>query len=297
MTRYSTLRYLDDSAWRQRQALTRLMLAGHSARLVAADERQRYLRLRVEAGGWGFDALLALESWLGANAPELAMLAWDTADQDYLLDLFSAATPTLNWPLASLGAAQTRALELCGARGPMLALDSPLGEVLCADLPPALWPAPGLAPWCAALPLRLDVLLGRQILRPALLAEIAQGDVLLLANHQPQLACNGRALFSYTLQEEHIMVQPHFNLAASSLPASDAQGLEQVPLAVEFVLQEIHLTLGELGAIAPGQVLRLNPDAERNVVLRANGIVLARGELVELDQQLGIEIHSIVLGA
>jgi len=44
-------------------------------------------------------------------------------------------------------------------------------------------------------------------------------------------------------------------------------------------------------------VLTLNADAERNVLLRANGVLLARGELVEVNQQLGVQITQLLLNA
>lgn len=294
---FSTLRGLDRARCQQLNAIARLTQAGFNARLAEVDSNKRYLRFRVEAAAQGFDALIALDSWFACQFPALADLAWVAADDATVLDLANAASPALEWQHGWLADARVRALDICTGAGTMISLSTRQGEVLCQALPDAVWPESLSSDWVNQLPLRLQLRLGRQTLEPSLFSKIEIDDVLMLQQPHPQLVCHGHTLFNFSIQQENIMLEPALNAedatAAAALPLSSGQ----IPLTVEFVLQELTLSVAEIGQLSPGQVLSLSPDAERKVALRANGVLLARGELVEVNQQLGVQITQLLLGA
>lgn len=82
--------------------------------------------------------------------------------------------------------------------------------------------------------------------------------------------------------------------AAETRPLAD---LDRLPVRLEFVLQQSEVTLDELRELCRSNVLPLSADAERRVELRANGALLGRGELVQLDGRLGVEVAQWLGGS
>lgn len=72
-----------------------------------------------------------------------------------------------------------------------------------------------------------------------------------------------------------------------------AAALARIPVRLEFILQQRTLSVGELGALQEGQVIALDERAEKQVLVLGNGIVLGRGELIQMDDRLGIEMLDI----
>jgi type III secretion protein Q len=66
-----------------------------------------------------------------------------------------------------------------------------------------------------------------------------------------------------------------------------------VPLRVSFDLGELTLSLAQLRAMQPGQVLELGHPLAGAVRIRANGALVGDGELVEVDGQLGVAVRTL----
>jgi type III secretion protein Q len=85
--------------------------------------------------------------------------------------------------------------------------------------------------------------------------------------------------------------------ADSPAPAETEQpvsaDLNHLPVRLEFVLATHDITLGELAAFVTGQAIPLATDAAHRIEVRANGKMVARGELVQLDEQLGVELLEV----
>ncbi len=69
---------------------------------------------------------------------------------------------------------------------------------------------------------------------------------------------------------------------------------EDMPIQVVAVLGKRSLTLKELIALKPGEVLELKKIPQDAIDLVANGKLIARGELVLMDGKLGIQIKQLV---
>ena len=52
----------------------------------------------------------------------------------------------------------------------------------------------------------------------------------------------------------------------------------------------MEMALGDLRRIAPGYVFELQQPVDRHVEVRANGKVIGRGELVEVDGRVGVRL-------
>lgn len=62
---------------------------------------------------------------------------------------------------------------------------------------------------------------------------------------------------------------------------------------MEILLQEQLVSFRRLSAFAPGKVLPLAPGINHCVEVRVNGQLLALGELVQLEDRLGVELHEV----
>ena len=62
---------------------------------------------------------------------------------------------------------------------------------------------------------------------------------------------------------------------------------------LEILLQEQLISRRRLAAFAPGKVLPLTPQIIHCVEVRVNGQLLALGELVQLEDRLGVELHEV----
>ncbi len=84
------------------------------------------------------------------------------------------------------------------------------------------------------------------------------------------------------------------------LPADSAKSeamaasiVDSVALDVEAIIGRAALTVSEARALEAGAVLKLDAHLGDAVELRVNDVVIARGELVTVDDQFGIRIQSV----
>ena len=62
---------------------------------------------------------------------------------------------------------------------------------------------------------------------------------------------------------------------------------------LEILLQEQLVSRKRLAMFAVGKVLPLAPEVIRCVEVRVNGQLMALGELVQLEDRLGVELHEV----
>ncbi|MDO1801935.1 FliM/FliN family flagellar motor switch protein, partial [Escherichia coli] len=71
---------------------------------------------------------------------------------------------------------------------------------------------------------------------------------------------------------------------------------EDLPVKIEFVLGKKIMNLYEIDDLCAKRIIPLLPEAEKNIEIRVNGALTGYGELVEVDDKLGVEIHSWLSG-
>lgn len=84
--------------------------------------------------------------------------------------------------------------------------------------------------------------------------------------------------------------------AAPRAPSIDPP-IEALPLTLTIELGVLELSVAQVRALAPGQVLALERPLPAQARLVCGGIELARGELVELEGRLGLEIAALAPAA
>ena len=88
------------------------------------------------------------------------------------------------------------------------------------------------------------------------------------------------------------------NLSSSS-DAADSR-LEQVewildvPCPVEFILGSTTIKVYECAAFAPDTVIRLRQAAGSDLEVRAGGVAVATGEIVIVDESVGLRVGKIL---
>lgn len=75
-------------------------------------------------------------------------------------------------------------------------------------------------------------------------------------------------------------------------PVSEIIESLTVPVSVE--LSRLRLSIQELGALRNGQVLELDKSPSEPVDLVVAGKIIGKGELVDIDGELGVRITSLV---
>lgn len=91
--------------------------------------------------------------------------------------------------------------------------------------------------------------------------------------------------------------------ARSSVPAKSAAPggslnlgeaiLREVRVCLQVRLGEVSMTLEALSALKAGEVLKLDTTLGEPVELRLNGAVIARGEIVAVDDRFGVRLSDV----
>jgi type III secretion system YscQ/HrcQ family protein len=88
--------------------------------------------------------------------------------------------------------------------------------------------------------------------------------------------------------------QPMSQPSASSGTPSAAGPLD-VPVTLTVELGRVNLTLTQLADLKPGDVVELNRHSRAPVELTSNGRLVARGELILIDTDLGVRVTNVFL--
>ena len=84
---------------------------------------------------------------------------------------------------------------------------------------------------------------------------------------------------------------------ASSInpPASASAGPLDVPVTLTVELGRVNLTVSQLADLKPGDVVELGRNSRAPVELTSGGRMVARGELILIDTDLGVRVTSVFL--
>lgn len=236
----------------------------------------------------------AISRWLREGGSRFGVAAVLTSGAA-LAEALGARDSLLRWPLAlRIGAARGNAALVIAEHAPVE--DAPV------TLPACL----------AAAPIELAITAGRAELDARTVASLEPGDVVVpdgcslrvedgVLSGRVRLE-SGRAAWLCTLAGDALEMI-HGELCAPSSAAEvsvksaeddallERMGGTKVTLVVE--LARLTLPLAQLAALAPGEVLRADTPIGEPVVLRAGDQVIAEGELVDVDGELGVRITRL----
>jgi flagellar motor switch protein FliN len=86
---------------------------------------------------------------------------------------------------------------------------------------------------------------------------------------------------------------PREPLAVNPSPSTAAP--PDVPVTIAVELGRVNLTLSRLADLKPGDVVELGRHSREPVELTSNGKLVARGELVQIDTELGVRVTNVLL--
>ena len=91
--------------------------------------------------------------------------------------------------------------------------------------------------------------------------------------------------------------KPMSSTQASSNPPSNAPAASplDVPVTLTAELGRVNLTITQLADLKPGDVVELNRHSRAPVELTSNGRLVARGELILIDTDLGVRVTNVFL--
>lgn len=266
---------------------------GLETALARPSRAGRWLPLGDEQRRW--HGWLEHRDCLRRLSPQLAGLASGAASEGWLAELIAASAEPQEWPMPELVCRRLRVGAAVAGdalpAGDMLRVETPLGE-LWLDRVEA--PQQASAAWDACLrrlPFPLSFVLGHSRVSLGLLRSVAAGDCLLIQDASAVVACHGQVVGRFQQLDEGItMTWQQEDMAQDEEQA--VSDFQRLPVRVEFVLQRSQMTLEELQSLCQGSVLPLEAEAQRRVEVRANGALLGRGELVQLDGRMGVELEQ-----
>lgn len=274
-------------------------------------EKGSMLRFDVRGPFGALQMAVEADQWCPQMLPALDGLAWsELVDRDTLMRwlpdvrLLDFADPvlagsqvTLHEVVPASAMARTRRPQPCVITGQGPAW------IEQADVVPHLHATDAALDLC--VPVELEV--ARLTLPMQRVRSLSPGSVLLLQQFQPIARHRAQRLYTFDFTLETVSVNTPFDfpeddaesaafdpLPPSGAPATTPPGLDvaRLPVTVEVVLCQLQQRVGDLAALQPGTVFSLPPDAWTQLQLRVNGQTIARGELVQVGEQLGVQLHQ-----
>ncbi|MCW2487413.1 FliM/FliN family flagellar motor switch protein [Candidatus Symbiopectobacterium sp. NZEC127] len=238
------------------------------------------------------------DEWAAASGCELPGIAWEQVPLGYLSRWLCHHQP--DWWVAN------KRWEIQQASIPARSLPVSLTliparpcSLLCCDWPENQEQALLISrPWLEHLPFTLRYMLGTTRLLLAQLVTIAKGDLIRIEHYDPMLLIERCPIAHFCLTQDLEVFVEEFYIADSddALREEDEITFEwmNLPVNIEFVLDKVTLTVGELDSLQPGAQLPLNSNAEKQIRIYLNRKLFARGELVVLDDgSLAVEVNNM----
>ena len=287
-----TLRQVDTRIRTLNQAAAVWRHRGCNVQLEAPPRNGCWLPIKEAALRW--QGWLRPGDWLAQVSPELAGLAPLAGFESLVTQWIAATEQPLQMPASELTYQRLHIGELSQADAlpeqPMLRLMTAHGPVWLSHVPALEGVQSPIAP-LTALRWPLHFVIGESRLSYAWLDRVSHGDLLLINEPRSCLRSHGVTLGHYQVIEEKLkmewQVDDELQPKGEKMPLRD---LNRLPVQLEFILHTRLMTLAELQAACAGELLLLPADAEQHVEVRANGALLGRGELVQVDGRLGVEI-------
>ncbi|SEK33146.1 FliM/FliN family flagellar motor switch protein [Pseudomonas agarici] len=299
------LRRVDPQRYACQCAIERWRRAGYQAELSPPVVPGDYLSFCALGRGVGWQGLVEAREWLDGLFPQLRSLLKAPCAIEHIAELFQAVPRPLNITLEELHYERLLSVELIAPPAlelrPLPRIATAQGSLWVVGLPETPAPQAPLLPsaWLSSLPQCVRATLGYSELARTALRTFAEGDVLRISQPTRQWHLAGQPVGEFTFIEEGL--QMTLSPAAPDRPpehdSEPGPSLGRLPVRLEFVLSEQAISLAELAALIEGQVLTLAPTVLRDIEVRANGQTVARGELVQWGDELGVELLQVRRGS
>ncbi|MCU9952208.1 type III secretion system cytoplasmic ring protein SctQ [Burkholderia sp. BKH01] len=310
--RYSLLRRVAPAELPLYRSAQVLRVAGEHAALRTVAPPLGYAALRATWRGVEHEGWVDVDDLMRRRYPALGVLAWRALDRRYALELLSGRDAAAELPAPPGGWAHVRLVDLverARPAEPLLCFDGPGRPRALFRAFPDEVPATRAVADIGGVPLAMRFAIGTARLPFALLPAVAPGDVLLVRTPRNVVKVGAQALCEFFWEGENIMLNeplngqaidethdgPHDESATGNArPAAPplAFDLDALPVTLEFVLQDDHVTVAQLARCHPGLVLPLR-GTPGEVTILANGQPFGSGELIQVGEQLAVEVKAL----
>ncbi len=293
-------------------------------------KERNYFQFELHADGVVCQSMLDVVAWLENKLVTPDTLAWRDIDPFYLGYVFALKVPKLSISaLAPPGYEVKEVRVVAGTEiaGEKIKIPSTAGELLFDAIPSSMLPPVVFAPpWALKVPLTFS--LGSSRIKSVRLMSVSYGDLLLIQRIKHRVYIADRLAFSFNLSDEgSIMVDEYDeedteteeeineDIENESEESSDESGavindeniprsitspdkfeLNKINLKMNFLLQQQTMTLDEVSQLQAGSLIKLLPDAEKKIIMMVNNQRYAKGELIQIGDNLAVEVQEVYFG-
>lgn len=101
-------------------------------------------------------------------------------------------------------------------------------------------------------------------------------------------------MLNKTIVSEIELVESENNPTKAIIENADIRLVEHVPVALTAMVGTLSINVGHLFALKQGEVVTLNESLDEPISLMLNGKVIARGDLVAVEDNFAIKITALV---
>lgn len=258
----------------------------------------------------GWEGIIDLQSWFASVMPQSAKMASRCWSVNQLETLFVSCERPLEGLPAELDYQRMESkgnIDNTQIVNSMYSLLTPQGRVWISKMPrftPIINEQERIL--LDYVPVDIQFEIGHSAISVTLLRQVHQGDLLLISIKKNLIINNQAVIGSFVYGEEGFMFKEDNEEMLSDAYEEEALGDESVnsdserlipcdkiSVRLGFVLQQKKLSISQLESLYQGEVLPCQIDAEKNVTITANGAAIARGELVWIEDRMGVEIKEL----
>ena len=142
--------------------------------------------------------------------------------------------------------------------------------------------------------------LGKSYISISLLKKVKKGDILFINKLTNSVIQKNNLIANFSHNEDEFMYENndentqfddfehnHEELAGPKIPC------EKIQVELSFIIQKTSISINELESFYQGQVIPCVPDTHKNIIIEANGTSIAQGEIVWVEDRIGIEIKKL----
>ncbi|VVE36914.1 Surface presentation of antigens protein SpaO [Pandoraea horticolens] len=313
------LRTLGTAEWRLYRCARSWQAAGHPMQLRSRAPLPGYAAFDATYEDRDYSGWVRFAPLLKMRYPELNDLAWHALDERYVVELLNEPGMLAPLPAPPQGWAHVRATGIVERAQPeeqLISFESVDGmstlfRTFPEVLPQGLERVGSLA---NELPAVMDFVLGSSVVSLSVLDSVELGDALLIGSRRLCAMVGATTLCSFDIEDDYIMLNEQIDNVApydeddceygeeASALSGTQNGLhadppcfsvDSLPVRLEFVLQRETMSVAEVAKLHAGAVLPVREGAEGRVSIRANGQVIAFGELIQVGDCLAVEVRSL----
>lgn len=266
-----------------------------------------YFKIKGKNTLGSFTGFVAVNQVMDNIYPE-KKIDWELVPEAYLHALFSEKCSQLLFPFSkemmSLTVDNICLGEQKKERYPVV--NTSIGNVFICSFE-------GHYEWILPLKNKISAIVQFQIgnskISVSLLKTLSLGDIVLIDNIDFSLMLGEKKWMSYQWQEGENTVVLDEELLTNKMEKEaliedvdtntaipeniDLKSIDTIPITLSFLLASKVLPIEQIEKLAPGQQLILPDNASRHIILVANGVAIAEGELIKVGERLAVEIqHS-----